>query len=46
MQYKCVTNEGKEFRNVEILAFDGERIREVKVYFGAAYKDGKFLKQQ
>ena len=46
VQYKCVTTDGKEFRNVEILTFDGERIREVNVYFGAAYKDGKFLKQQ
>jgi ketosteroid isomerase-like protein len=44
--YKCIINEGKEFRNVECLTFEGDHICEVNVYFGAAYKDGKFVKQQ
>jgi ketosteroid isomerase-like protein len=44
--YKCTTTDGTEFRNTEFFAFDGDRIRQVNVYFGAAYKDGAFLKQQ
>lgn len=44
--YKAVTNGGKEFRNVEWLAFAGERIRAVNVYFGATYKDGVFVREQ
>jgi ketosteroid isomerase-like protein len=44
VQYKCVTNDGKEFRNVECHTFDGGRVRAVNVYFGATYKDGNFVK--
>ena len=44
VQYKAVAKNGKQFRNVETLAFNGQRIRSVNVYFGAAYKDGKFVK--
>ncbi len=44
VQYKCTTNDGKEFRNVEVMAFAGDRIKSVNVYFGATYKDGKFVK--
>lgn len=46
VQYRCVTNDGKEFRNVEVMTFGGDRIRSVNVYFGAAYKDGHFVKWQ
>ena len=42
--YKCITNEGKEFRNTEFFTFDGDRIRQINVYFGATYKDGAFVK--
>jgi ketosteroid isomerase-like protein len=42
--YKCLTNEGMEFRNTEFFTFDGERIKTVDVYFGAAYRDGAFSK--
>jgi ketosteroid isomerase-like protein len=38
--YKCVTNDGKEFRNTEFFTFDGDRVKRVDVYFGAAYRDG------
>ncbi|WP_265516985.1 nuclear transport factor 2 family protein [Nitratireductor luteus] len=40
--YRCLTPEGKEFRNVETLDFTGDRIRAISVYFGAAYIDGVF----
>jgi ketosteroid isomerase-like protein len=44
--YKCTTNEGNEFRNTEFFTFEGDRIRQVSVYFGATYKDGAFVKEQ
>ncbi|WP_119460618.1 nuclear transport factor 2 family protein [Rhodospirillaceae bacterium SYSU D60014] len=43
--YKCLLNDGKEFRNTELFTFDGDRIRKIEVYFGAAYKDGAFVRQ-
>jgi hypothetical protein len=45
VQYKAITKDGKEFRNVERLSFIGDRIRAANVYFGATYKDGKFIRQ-
>lgn len=42
--YKCITNDGSEFRNTELFTFDGDRIRHIAVYFGAAYKEGAFVK--
>jgi ketosteroid isomerase-like protein len=44
--YKCLTQEGREFRNTEFFRFAGDRIRQVDVYFGATYKDGTFVKQK
>ncbi len=44
--YKCITNEGNEFRNTEFFEFDGDKIKSVNVYFGANYKDGAFVKEQ
>lgn len=44
VQYKVVAKSGKQFRNVETLSFDGQRVRSVNVYFGATYKDEKFVK--
>ena len=44
--YKCITNDGKEFRNTEFFTFDGDRVKRVDVYFGAAYRDGTFIKDQ
>jgi ketosteroid isomerase-like protein len=46
VQYKCALNDGKEFRNVEVWTIVGERIRAINVYFGAAYRGGKFIKQR
>ena len=32
--YEASRNDGTRFRNTEILTFDGDKIREVEVYFG------------
>jgi hypothetical protein len=45
VNYKATTNDGREFHNVEILTFRGDQIRAVNVFFGATYKNGKFVKQ-
>jgi ketosteroid isomerase-like protein len=44
--YKCVAADGKEFRNTEFFVFAGDKVKSIDVYFGAAYKDGVFVRQQ
>jgi ketosteroid isomerase-like protein len=44
--YQCITNEGHEFRNTEFFTFEGNKVRQVNVFFGANYKDGAFVKEQ
>ncbi len=44
--YRAVTHEGREFRNTEFFTFKGDRIDSVSVYFGASYRDGKFVAQK
>ena len=44
--YRCVTREGKSFRNTEAYEFAGDRIVRIDVYFGATYENGVFVKQQ
>jgi ketosteroid isomerase-like protein len=44
--YRCITHDGREFRNTEFFTFDGDRISSVSVYFGACYKDGAFVRSQ
>ena len=44
--YKCTAKGGKNFRNTEFFVFEGDRIRQIDVYFGATYQDGAFVKQQ
>ena len=43
--YRCVTEEGKSFRNTEACSFAGDRIRRIDVYFGATYVNGAFVRQ-
>jgi hypothetical protein len=43
--YRCITNDGAEFRSTEFFTVDGARIRSIAVYFGASYKDGAFVKE-
>jgi ketosteroid isomerase-like protein len=45
VNYKAITNDGREFRNVEVQTVKGDQIHAVNVYFGATYRDGKFVKQ-
>jgi hypothetical protein len=44
--YKVEAKDGKRFRNTEFFSFEGGKIRSIDVYFGAAYQDGVFVKQQ
>jgi ketosteroid isomerase-like protein len=44
--YRCITNDGKEFRNTEFFTFKNDKLKQVQVYFGATYKNGQFVKQQ
>ncbi len=32
--YECTRSDGTQFRNTEVLTFDGDRIAQVEVYFG------------
>jgi ketosteroid isomerase-like protein len=43
--YKCVTADGREFRNTEHFTFKGGKVGAINVYFGATYKDGAFIPQ-
>jgi len=43
--YRCLTQDGKEFRNTELITFAGDRVKRVDVYFGATYKAGAFVRQ-
>jgi ketosteroid isomerase-like protein len=44
--YGCVAKGGRAFRNTEFFVFDGRKVRRIDVYFGAAYDNGAFVKQQ
>jgi len=44
--YRCMATDGKSFRNTEFFVFAGDRIRSIDVYFGATYRDGRFVPQQ
>jgi ketosteroid isomerase-like protein len=41
--YFVTTKEGAQFRNTEYLTIAGGKIAKVDVYFGASYRDGKFV---
>ncbi|KRQ93234.1 nuclear transport factor 2 family protein [Bradyrhizobium valentinum] len=43
--YRCVAKGGRTFRNTEFFVFDGDKVKRIDVYFGAAYQDGAFVKQ-
>jgi ketosteroid isomerase-like protein len=43
--YKCTAKGGKSFRNTEFFTFEGEKVKRIDVYFGAAYQNGAFVKQ-
>ena len=37
--------DGSEFRNTEFFSFRGDKVAGVTVYFGANYRDGRFVGQ-
>ena len=43
--YRCVAKGGRAFRNTEFFVFDGDKVKRIDVYFGAAYDNGAFVKQ-
>ena len=43
--YLCVAKGGKTFRNTEFFVFDGDKVKRIDVYFGAAYENGAFVRQ-
>ena len=43
--YHCVARGGRDFRNTEFFAFEGDKVKRIDVYFGAAYDNGSFVKQ-
>jgi ketosteroid isomerase-like protein len=44
--YNCVAKSGKNFRNTEFFIFEGDKVKRIDVYFGAAYRNGAFLRQE
>ena len=44
--YRCKTTDGKEFHNTEFFTFQGDHLKGVQVFFGAAYRSGRFIQQQ
>lgn len=43
--YRCLSTDGRSFRNTEFFSFVGGEVRRIDVYFGAAWQDGQFLPQ-
>jgi ketosteroid isomerase-like protein len=43
--YLCVARGGRSFRNTEFFVFDGDRVKRIDVYFGAAYENDRFVRQ-
>jgi len=44
--YLCTTTDGLSFRNTEYLRVRGAQVTSVDVYFGASYRDGRFVAKQ
>ena len=44
--YACNLKDGNSFRNTEYLKVRYGQVVSVDVYFGATYRDGKFVSQQ
>jgi len=43
--YRCTAKGGRDFRNTEFFVFEGDKVKRIDVYFGAAYDHGAFVKQ-
>ena len=44
--YLCTTIDGLSFRNTEYLTVRDSQVTSVNVYFGASYRDGRFVAKQ
>lgn len=44
--YRCMATDGRSFRNTEFFVFASDKVRSIDVYFGATYRDGRFMPQQ
>ncbi len=44
--YRCVARDGKSFRNTEFFTFSGDKVSGIDVYFGATYRNGRFVPQE
>jgi ketosteroid isomerase-like protein len=43
--YRCIAKGGKSFRNTEFYRFEGDQVKSIEVYFGAAHQNGVFVPQ-
>lgn len=43
--YRCLSTDGRSFRNTEFFSFTGAKVCRIDVYFGAAWQNGRFLPQ-
>ncbi|QOZ66185.1 nuclear transport factor 2 family protein [Bradyrhizobium arachidis] len=43
--YHCLARDGRSFRNTEFFALKAGKVRRIEVYFGAAFRDGRFEPQ-
>jgi len=43
--YRCFAKGGRNFRNTEFFAFEGDKVNRIDVYFGASYQNGVFVRQ-
>jgi hypothetical protein len=43
--YRCTARGGRDFRNTEFVVFEGDKVKRIDVYFGAAYDNGAFVRQ-
>jgi hypothetical protein len=44
--YRCLARDGRSFGNTEFLAFAGDKVGRIEVFFGAVYQHGVFVRQQ
>lgn len=43
--YLCLATDGRSFRNTEFFTLASGKVRRIEVYFGAAFRGGRFLPQ-
>lgn len=43
--YRCIAKGGDSFRNTEFFVFEGDKVKRIEVYYGAAWENGRFVPQ-